>query len=84
MQVSSLGLEDPLEEGMAVGQQTPPCGDQPRNRSCCGWEGPRKGARPLFPSREGGPRDRGHAGPRSRKGRKAREPVGKRFFASGV
>lgn len=46
--------------------------------------GPRKGGQAAPPIREGGPRDRGHAGPRSGEGRKAREPVGKCFFASGV
>lgn len=65
--------------GRAVGQQTPPCGDQPRNTCRCGQEGPGKGARPLPPL--------GREGPGTEAmlvGRKAREPVGKCFFASGV
>lgn len=41
--------------GRAVGQQTPPCGDQPRNTCRCGQEGPGKGARPLPPLGREGP-----------------------------
>ena len=41
--------------GRAVGQQTPPCGDQPRNTCRCGREGPGKGARPLPPAGREGP-----------------------------